>query len=46
MVDRILDRLPDLRLADDNKSPLRESNFIVGHETLPVTFTPTARVGG
>jgi cytochrome P450 family 142 subfamily A polypeptide 1 len=44
MVDRILDRLPDLRLAQDDKSPLRESNFIVGYETLPVTFTPTARV--
>jgi cholest-4-en-3-one 26-monooxygenase len=46
MVDRILDRLPDLRLADDDKSLLRESNFIVGYETLPVTFTPTVRVGG
>jgi cytochrome P450 family 142 subfamily A polypeptide 1 len=46
MVDRILERLPDVRLADDAKSPLRESNFIVGYETLPVTFTPTARVGG
>jgi cytochrome P450 family 142 subfamily A polypeptide 1 len=46
MVDRILDRLPDVRLADDATSPLRESNFIVGYETLPVTFTPTARVGG
>jgi cytochrome P450 family 142 subfamily A polypeptide 1 len=46
MVDRILDRLPDLRLADNQKSPLRQSNFIVGYETLPVTFTPTARIGG
>ena len=45
MVDRILDRLPDLRLAHDDTSPLRESNFIVGYETLPVNFTPTARVG-
>jgi cytochrome P450 family 142 subfamily A polypeptide 1 len=45
MVDRILDRLPDLRLADSQKSPLRQSNFIVGYETLPVTFTPTARIG-
>jgi len=45
MVDRLLDRLPDLRLAHDDRAPLRESNFIVGYETLPVTFTPTARVG-
>ena len=46
MVDRILDRLPDVRLAEQSKSPLRESNFIVGYEALPVTFTPTARVSG
>ncbi len=46
MVDRILDRLPDLRLAADDEPPLRVSNFIVGFETLPVTFTPSARVGG
>ncbi|HUY23397.1 MAG TPA: cytochrome P450 [Acidimicrobiales bacterium] len=43
MVDRVLDRLPDIRLADDGAHPLRESNFIVGFESLPVTFTPTAR---
>jgi cytochrome P450 family 142 subfamily A polypeptide 1 len=45
MVDRILERLPDLHLAVDDKAPLRVSNFIVGFETLPVNFTPTARVG-
>ena len=45
MVDRILDRLPDLQLADGTHA-LRVSNFIVGFETLPVSFTPTARVGG
>jgi cytochrome P450 family 142 subfamily A polypeptide 1 len=43
MVDRVLDRLPDLRLAGEEPQPLRVSNFIVGFETLPVTFTPTAR---
>jgi len=46
MVDRILDRIPDLRLAEDGEAPLRVSNFIVGFERLPVTFTPTAPVGG
>jgi cytochrome P450 family 142 subfamily A polypeptide 1 len=45
MVDLLLDRLPDLQLAVDDKQPLRASNFIVGFETLPVVFTPTARVG-
>jgi cytochrome P450 family 142 subfamily A polypeptide 1 len=46
MVDRLLDRLPDVRLADDGPHPLRESNFIVGFESLPVTFTPSARRAG
>jgi cholest-4-en-3-one 26-monooxygenase len=46
MVDRILDRLPDLHLAGHDTHPLRVSNFIVGFETLPVEFTPTAPVGG
>ena len=45
MVGRLLDRLPDLALTADDRQPLRESNFIVGFETLPVTFTPTAPVG-
>jgi cytochrome P450 family 142 subfamily A polypeptide 1 len=46
MVDRILERLPDIHLAGDDTHPLRVSNFIVGFETLPVEFTPTAPVGG
>jgi cytochrome P450 family 142 subfamily A polypeptide 1 len=43
MVERILDRLPGLALAGD--TPLRPANFISGFETMPVTFTPTAKVG-
>jgi cytochrome P450 family 142 subfamily A polypeptide 1 len=46
MVGRLLDRLPDLHLAGDDGAPLRVSNFIVGFETLPVVFTPSAPVGG
>ena len=45
MVDRILERLPDIHLAGDVTQPLRVSNFIVGFETLPVAFTPTQPVG-
>lgn len=41
MVDRLLERLPDLALDPSGEAPLRVSNFIVGHEALPVTFTPT-----
>jgi len=43
MVDRLLDRLPDLHLAGDGPLPMRVSNFIVGVESMPVAFTPTAR---
>jgi cytochrome P450 family 142 subfamily A polypeptide 1 len=43
MVDRLLARLPDLRLAIDRDAlPRREANFISGIESMPVVFTPTA----
>ena len=45
MFDRLLDRLPDLALADDHPLPKRAANFVSGYETMPVVFTPTAPVG-
>lgn len=44
MTRRILQRLPDLRLASDDPLPLRRANFVVGPEAMPVVFTPTAPV--
>jgi cytochrome P450 family 142 subfamily A polypeptide 1 len=46
MVDRLLDRLPDLRLEDPS-APLerRPANFVSGLEHMPVVYTPSARVG-
>ncbi len=46
MIDRLLDRLPDLQLASEDELPRRVSNFIVGFEKMPVVFTPTARLTG
>ncbi len=40
MFEELLRRLPDLELASDEPLPLRASNFIVGIEKMPVTFTP------
>ncbi|MDF3339969.1 cytochrome P450 [Mycolicibacterium septicum] len=45
MVSRLLQRLPDLRLADGANVPLRPANFVSGPEAMPVIFTPTAPVG-
>jgi len=46
MVERVLARLPDLRLAVDRAAlPRRAANFISGIEQMPVEFTPTAPVG-
>jgi cholest-4-en-3-one 26-monooxygenase len=45
MVDCLVQRLPDLQLAGHEPPPLRVSNFIVGYETMPVSFTPTPRLG-
>ncbi|HUH68301.1 MAG TPA: cytochrome P450 [Mycobacterium sp.] len=42
MTGRVLQRLPDLRLADDSALPLRPANFVSGLESMPVVFTPTA----
>ena len=40
MFETLLRRLPDLALATDEPLPLRNSNFIVGIERMPVVFTP------
>jgi cytochrome P450 family 142 subfamily A polypeptide 1 len=44
MLTKVLERLPDLRLADDTMLPLRPANFVSGLEAMPVVFTPSARV--
>ncbi|MGD9621857.1 MAG: cytochrome P450 [Mycolicibacterium sp.] len=44
MISRVLERMPDLRLADGLEVPLRPANFVSGPEAMPVVFTPTARV--
>jgi cytochrome P450 family 142 subfamily A polypeptide 1 len=41
MTRRVLQRLPDLRLATDDALPLRPANFVSGLEMMPVVFTPT-----
>jgi cytochrome P450 family 142 subfamily A polypeptide 1 len=45
MTSRVLQRLPDMRLASDADLPLRPANFVSGLEKMPVTFTPTAPLG-
>jgi cytochrome P450 family 142 subfamily A polypeptide 1 len=46
MVDRLLARLPDLRLATERAAlPRRAANFISGIEEMPVVFTPSSPVG-
>ncbi|MBO0680927.1 cytochrome P450 [Mycolicibacterium sp. S2-37] len=44
MLTKVLERLPDLRLADGGDVPLRPANFVSGPEAMPVVFTPTKRV--
>ena len=44
MLTRVLQRMPDLRLADEGMLPLRPANFVSGLESMPVVFTPGARV--
>ena len=42
MQERLLQRLPDMRLASDDQLPLRPANFVSGLESMPVRFTPAA----
>jgi len=44
MQERLLKRLPDMRLASDIPLPLRPANFVSGLERMPVAFTPSAPV--
>jgi cytochrome P450 family 142 subfamily A polypeptide 1 len=44
MTRKILERLPDLRLADESALPLRPANFVSGLEAMPVVFTPVKPV--
>ena len=44
MLRKLLQRLPDLRLADGAALPLRPANFVSGPEKMPVVFTPTKPV--
>jgi cholest-4-en-3-one 26-monooxygenase len=45
MFDRLLERMPDIRLAGDGPLSLRPANFVSGIESLPVEFSPSAPVG-
>ncbi len=45
MFQRLAERMPDIQLAGEEPLPWRASNFIVGPEAMPVTFTPSAPVG-
>ena len=45
MFERLLVRLPDMKLGTDDPLPRRPANFISGLESMPVQFTPTAPVG-
>ncbi len=44
MTQRVLQRLPDLRLASGDPLPLRPANFVSGLESMPVVFTPSRPV--
>jgi cholest-4-en-3-one 26-monooxygenase len=46
MQERLLQRIPDMRLASDESLPLRPANFVSGLEKMPVKFTPSAPIGG
>jgi cytochrome P450 family 142 subfamily A polypeptide 1 len=45
MFDRLLERLPDLRLVEATEPAYRPANFVSGYESMRVAVTPTAPLG-
>jgi cytochrome P450 family 142 subfamily A polypeptide 1 len=45
MFEELNRRMPDLELDTDKDLPVRPSNFIVGIESMPVRFSPSASEG-
>ncbi|MCK9878932.1 cytochrome P450 [Frankia sp. Ag45/Mut15] len=45
VLDRLLDRLPDLTLVGTEEPRHRAANFVSGYESVPVRFTPTRPIG-
>lgn len=45
MFEHLLRRLPDLELVSEEEPAYRAANFVSGYESMPVRFTPTAKVG-
>ena len=45
MFDRLLDRLPDIRLVASEEPAFRPANLVSGYESMPVTFSPSAQCG-
>lgn len=40
LFEELLTRIPDMQLADDGPLPRRRGNFVLGLNSVPVTFTP------
>jgi cytochrome P450 family 142 subfamily A polypeptide 1 len=45
MFDRLLERLPDMALAEPHEPAYRAANFVSGYEKMPVRFTPVPALG-
>jgi cytochrome P450 family 142 subfamily A polypeptide 1 len=44
MFNALFDRLPDLTLVDQAEPEYRAANFVSGYKTMPVSFTPSAKI--
>jgi len=42
LFEELLRRLPDIALASERRSPYRHGNFVLGFESMPIRFSPTA----
>ena len=45
LFEELLRRMPDMQLATEDALPRRRGNFVLGLNTVPVTFSPGPRLG-
>jgi cytochrome P450 family 142 subfamily A polypeptide 1 len=45
MFEQLVARLPDLELVNEAEPSYRAANFVSGYESMPVRFTPVAKLG-
>ena len=45
MLERLLERVPDIHRTEQGPLDYRDANFVSGLESMPIAFTPSPALG-